>query len=122
MNSIHYKGNQRLVNEDVIALFCSREIPLSIYYPLLEFFEILFNEPVTVASGWHSTIEKKALELRKPLSASNVIYYLAKGIDQFEIPEKLQADFDRRKLLIVPPKSSPCDFSIRFLRQRRMRL
>lgn len=101
MDDIYYKGNQDLIDEQVIALFCSRSIPLSIYYPLLDFLKILFDQTITLAGGWHSTIEKKAIVLRQPLSSSNIIYYLAKGIHHFQVPDNLQADLNTGKLLIV---------------------
>lgn len=99
--SLIFKGNKELLNENVICLFCSIFIPLSIYYPTFDFLKCLLNQSVTIAGGWHSPLEKKALKSRESISQSNIIYYLAKGIDHFTVPVKLSIDFDKGKVLII---------------------
>ena len=99
--SIIFNGNKDLLKDNVIGLFCSRSIPLSIYYPAFDFLKYLMNQPMTVASGWQSPLEKKTLKSRGPNSQSNIIYYLAKGIDQFTLPRGLLGDFKSGKVLII---------------------
>lgn len=99
--SLIFKGNKELLNENVICLFCSRSIPLSLYYPTFAFLKCLLNQSVTIAGGWHSPLEKKALKSRESTSQSNIIYYLAKGINHFTVPVKLSIDFDKGKVLII---------------------
>ena len=96
-----FKGNKELLDTDVICLFCSRATPLSLYYPAFDFLKCVMNLPVTLAGGWHSPLEKKALKSRKLNSQSNIIFYLAKGIDNFAVPKELLIDFKDGKVLIV---------------------
>lgn len=102
MNMEYYwRGNQDLLQEEVTCLYCSRSLPQSISYPIMEFLQSMLKETVTLASGWHSPVEKKALQLRAPLSSSNIIFYLAKGINHFQLPATLNEDFKMGKVLIV---------------------
>lgn len=59
------------------------------------------NEKVTLAGGWHSPLEKKAIQERVPKAKSHIIFYLAKGINNFTLPSTLREDFQRGKILIV---------------------
>jgi len=99
--SLIFKGNKELLNENVICLFCSRSIPLSLYYPTFDLLKCLLDQSVTIAGGWHSPLEKKVLRSREPNSKSNIILYLAKGIDHFPIPKELSNDFENGKVLII---------------------
>ena len=96
-----YKGNQNLIKKDVICLFCSRSVTLSIYYPAFDFLKYIMSQPITIASGWHSPLEKKALKSRESNSQSNIIFYIAKGIDHFKIDNKLSSDYEAGKILII---------------------
>lgn len=100
---MYFAGNKDLLSQRPLAVYCSREIPLSVYDPALELVERLVTEPLTLAGGWHSRLEKEALKLREPGSASNIIYFLAKGIQNFKLPHFLRSDLDRGKVLIISP-------------------
>ena len=94
-------GNEQLLQENPIAIYCSREIPLSVYPPALELVQSLMSQPLTLAGGWQSSVEKEALRTREPASESNIIYFLAKGIQNFKISKSLRLDLDRGKVLIA---------------------
>ena len=96
-------GNEDLLKTNPVAIYCSREIPLSIYQPALELVQALMTRPLTLAGGWQSTIEKQALRAREPGRSSNIIYFLAKGTQNFKLPAQLRADLDEGKILLVSP-------------------
>lgn len=96
-------GNEQLLHDNPIAIYCSREIPLSIYRPALELVQALMVRPVTLAGGWHSTVEMAALKARTPGAPSNIIFFLAKGIHDFKIPSQLRSDLDTGNVLLVSP-------------------
>lgn len=58
-------------------------------------------QPLTLAGGWHSKIEREALNLRRTGAPSSLIYFLAKGIQTFKLPKRLRGDLDRGKVLIM---------------------
>ncbi|MCH7731770.1 MAG: hypothetical protein IIB44_04530 [Candidatus Marinimicrobia bacterium] len=94
-------GNEQLLEQKPLALYCSRQIPLSVYQPALELVQNLMAQQITLAGGWQSSLEKEALKLRKPGSSSNIIYFLAKGIQSFKVHQSLRSDLDKGKVLIV---------------------
>jgi len=76
-------------------------MPISIIAPAIQFLQSVMQHPITFISGWHSSIERKALRMRTLEMPSNIIYFLAQGIDHFKIPAYLQADYENQKLLVV---------------------
>ena len=98
---IYQKGNIGLIQPGVICLFSSREIPLSLYNPVLDFLNLIMQQQLTLAGGWHSRIEKRALQQRGVKAKSNIIFCLAKGIDYFRLTENLESDFKNGKILIL---------------------
>lgn len=97
----YYIGNRSLLGRHPVCLFCSRKMPISIIAPAIEFLQSVMHHPITFISGWHSSIERKALRMRTLEMPSNIIYFLAQGIDHFKIPAYLQADYENQKLLVV---------------------
>ncbi len=98
---LYTHGNKNLLNNDCIGLFCSRSIPLSIYYPAFDLLKLLMNQPVTIGSGWHSPLEKRALKSRDAEAKSSLIFFLAKGINHFKVDETIKDDIENGKILIV---------------------
>ncbi|MCH8010361.1 MAG: hypothetical protein IIA61_00170 [Candidatus Marinimicrobia bacterium] len=94
-------GNEQLLEQKPLAIYCSRQIPLSVYQQALELVQNLMAQQITLAGGWQSSLEKEALNLRKPGSSSNIIYFLAKGIQNFKLSKSMRVDLDRGKLLVV---------------------
>lgn len=94
-------GNEDLLNRNPIAIYCSRNTNPSLHEPTLELLQQLMSQPVTLAGGWQSPLEKEALALRKAGSDSNLIYFLAKGIQNFKLPPFLRSDVDKGKVLFV---------------------
>lgn len=99
----HCNGNKDLLNRQAIAVFCSREIPLSIYHTANETFSELLKLPVTMAGGWQSALEKRVLKNYGSESKADIIYFLAKGINKFSVPKYLSPLIDSGRLLVVSP-------------------
>ena len=57
----YFIGNQSLLTCSPIAVYCSREIPLSIYHTVNETFTEILRLPIVIGGGWQSTMEKRAL-------------------------------------------------------------
>ena len=96
-------GNKNLLNHKPIAVFCSREIPLSIYHTANETFAELLKLPVALAGGWQSALEKRVLKNYSEDSQANIIYFLAKGINRFNTPKYLTSLMNSGRLLVVSP-------------------
>ncbi|MBC8526934.1 MAG: hypothetical protein H8D22_08800 [Candidatus Cloacimonetes bacterium] len=71
MESLYFKGNKELFSYDALSIFCSRALPLSIYFQVFELLSMLVNESFTLSGEWQSPLEKKALKYRKRSSGSN---------------------------------------------------
>ncbi len=97
----YHIGNPSLINKNPIALFCSREIDLAVYYDALDFINEIMGLPIAVAGGWQSTLEKQALKSRTTKMPSGIVYFLAKGINCFTVPKYLKYDFDKNNLLVL---------------------
>lgn len=96
-------GNISLLEQSPMAVFCSREIPLSIYHTANEVFTEILKLPVAIAGGWQSAMEKRVLKNYKREGQANIIYFLAKGIEQFKLPAYLTLLMESEKLLIISP-------------------
>ena len=99
----YFIGNQSLLTCSPIAVYCSREIPLSIYHTVNETFTEILRLPIVIGGGWQSTMEKRALRNYSKESQANIIYFLAKGIGNFKIPVYLSSIMASGRLLIVSP-------------------
>ncbi|MBC8416456.1 MAG: hypothetical protein ISS80_06580 [Candidatus Cloacimonetes bacterium] len=100
-DNLYYSGNIMLLKNPSIAFFCSRNIPMTLYLPALELTTIIMSTNITISGSWHSTVEQSVLKNRKPESQSNLIIYLAKGIEHYKLPETLNDDYENNKILIV---------------------
>lgn len=99
----YFIGNQSLLTSSPIVVYGSREIPLSIYHTVNETFTEILRLPIVVGGGWQSTMEKRALKNYSKESQAKIIYFLAKGIENFKIPLYLSSIMASGRLLIVSP-------------------
>ncbi len=99
----YFIGNKSLLNQFPIAVFCSREIPLSIYNTANETFGQMLTLPLVIGGGWQSTMEKRVLKNYTEESQARIIYFLAKGINHYKIPGHLSYLIGCGRLLIVSP-------------------
>ncbi|MEE9167717.1 MAG: hypothetical protein V3U24_09715 [Candidatus Neomarinimicrobiota bacterium] len=100
---MYHLGNTDLLDDNPIAIYGSRDIPISVHNSVLSLVNPLMESPVTLAGGWQSKLEKALLKARRPGSPSNIIYVLAKGIHSFRVSKSLRGDLDRGKVLIISP-------------------
>lgn len=95
-------GAAELLECDPIAIYCSRHIPLSI----LETAERVIGEiadECVLAGGWHSRLEKRLLRTAVQSPTSRIVYFLAKGIDRFRLPNMLRPLYAGGRLLVLSP-------------------
>jgi len=100
-DNLFYSGNIRLLDKPSLAIFCSRSIPMNLFLPALELLKLYMEKDATIVSGWHSNVEKKLLESRTPNSSSNIIIFLAKGIENYQLPDYLLDDYYNDKILVA---------------------
>ena len=100
-DNLFYSGNIHLLNNPSIAIFCSRTIPMTLYFPALELMKKVMDLNITITGSWHSNVEERLLKNREPKSQSNLIIFLAKGIENYEIPSSLIEDYKNDKILIA---------------------
>ena len=100
-DNFYYLGNLTLLQNNPLALFCSRRIPEIALQPILQFGDALLKLPLTFAGGWQSPVEKQLLKRRQPGSASKIIYFLAQGFRQFKTPAELSRDLESGNALVV---------------------
>lgn len=99
----YFIGDNALLKESPVAVFCSREIPLSIYHTANETFTEILGLPIVIGGGWQSTMENRVLKNYNSESQAKIICFLAKGINNFKIPLHLSHIMDSGRLLIVSP-------------------
>lgn len=98
---LYYSGNINLLDKSPLAVFCSRTIPMNLFLPALDLLKEIKEKEITLISGWHSNVEKRLLESRSPNSLSNIIIFLAKGIENYKLPNYLIKDFKNNRILIT---------------------
>ncbi|MDP3110515.1 MAG: hypothetical protein Q8M71_00240 [Thermodesulfovibrionales bacterium] len=98
-----FVGDKKLLNNNSVAVYCSKELPLSIYHTANETFSELLKLPLTVAGGWQSAMEKRVLKNYGKESQADIIYFLAKGINRFILPAYLSSLMQSKKLLVISP-------------------
>jgi len=98
---LFYSGNITLLKNYSIAVFCSRTIPMTLYFPALELMKKMMNSKITITGSWQSNVEKRLLINRQPGSKSKLIILLAKGIEPYKLPKTLQDDYDNNKILVA---------------------
>lgn len=102
----YYSGKIELLKKDTVAIFCSREIPLSLYHPANELFLKMLSLPIVLAGGWQSVMEKRILKnytAQNGSARAQIIYFLAKGIKGFSLPAYLEKPYNEGNLLVVSP-------------------
>ncbi len=68
----YFCGSKLLLKSSPVAIFCSREIPLSIYHIANETFTKMLKLPLTIAGGWQSAMEKRVLKNLTSESQANI--------------------------------------------------
>ncbi len=96
-------GDTTLLEQDPLAVYCSRDVRAEVVVPLERMVKSLAAQGVVLAGGWHSPLEKRLF--RRALSQENgrVVYCRAKGITQFTPPENYHTLMKSGRLLVYSP-------------------
>ena len=102
MDSYHSIGNEVLLNNHLIAVFCSAKCPGSIILKTYEYMKQLKDENTAVISGFHSPIEHECLNILMNRMIP-VILSPARSIENMRINKKYTGLLAKRRMLIVSP-------------------
>lgn len=94
-------GNLKLLENNPIAIYCSRHIPLSVLSDAEKLISLLAKEKHVLAGGWQSRMEKRLLKFAVNIPTSRIIYFLARGIKFFNLPRDLEKLFTENRLLVL---------------------
>jgi hypothetical protein len=118
LNKCYFQGNKKLIEDSPIIVYCSKEIPLSVYYTANTVFTELLKLPLTVAGGWQSPMEKRVLKNYKNEYPANIVCCLAKGMENFRLPRHLRPLMEDGKLLVISPFQNKARISRRSVMMR----
>ena len=116
--TVYSAGRADLLNQDPVAVYCSRQIPLSVLEVGERTIKALAEEPVVLAGGWHSRMEKRLLKAAVQSPESRIIYLLAKGIEHFRLPKMLHSIYAAERLLVLSPFRSEQRITRKRVKQR----
>ena len=103
---ITFMGNKTLISKKVLpltAFYCSRNMPIPVFYDALKLFENMIKEEVIFIGGWQSPIEKRFLKWfgENYKYSRGLIWVIGKDIRYFRLYNYLKNAFNAEKLLIV---------------------
>ena len=99
---IHVIGNLDILNQPLLALFCSSRCPGAIILKTYDAVCALRDSSVTVISGFHSPIEKECL--RALLRGTQpIVICPARSIERVRVPAEWRAPLAAGRLLILSP-------------------
>lgn len=95
-------GGGRIPDAPLLGLFCSQRCPGGIVLQACDLAAALCGAGVAVISGFHSTVEKKCLELLLRGSAP-VVVCPARGLEGMRVPAAWRKPLDEGRLTVVSP-------------------
>ena len=95
-------GNIRLLEESLIALFCSRRCPGDLILKTYDLARALREASVPVIGGFQTPMEKECLRLLLR-GSQPVVVCPARGIDNMRIPRDWRSALEDGRLLILSP-------------------
>ena len=96
------KGNVRLLEERLTALFCSQRCPGDLILKTYDLARAMRDAGVPVIGGFQTPMEKECLRLLIR-GSQPVIVCPARGIDNMRVPRDWRAALDENRLLILSP-------------------
>ncbi len=101
--AVFYEGNLDIIKDyPVIGVLASGKAPGPVVWESYQFFYALRDEPITLAGGWHSPLEKGILDALVEGNV-NVVFFMAKGLKASGFQQKFKAlDKTARALMISP--------------------
>lgn len=110
-DSGYFLGDLSLTEQNPVAIYSSREVPADMVLTAESFVKELARSGVVLAGGWHSPLERRLWRSALSGESSQVIYYLAKGIDTFRVPASYRERISSGRLLILSPFLNECRIS-----------
>ena len=97
-----HRGNLRLLDEPLTALFCSRRCPGDLILKTYDYARALREAGTAVIGGFQTPMERECLRLllrgRQPVAVCP-----ARGIERMRIPREWRPALDEGRLLILSP-------------------
>ena len=94
-------GNADLLEHHPIAIYASRNLPLSVLNDAEKLISLLAKEKYVLAGGWQSRMEKRLLKVSLRFPTSRIIYFLARGIKFYNLPRELEELIAENRLLVL---------------------
>ncbi len=99
---IKSKGNTRLLEEPLTALFCSQRCPGDLILKTYDLIRAMRDAGVPVIGGFQTPMEKECL--RMLLRGSQpVVVCPARGIDSMRVPRDWRTALEENRLLVLSP-------------------
>ena len=96
------KGNVRLLEERLTALFCSQRCPGDLILKTYDLARAMRDAGVPVIGGFQTPMEKECLRLLLR-GSQPVVVCPARGIDNMRVPRDWRAALEEDRLLILSP-------------------
>ena len=96
------KGNARLLEEPLTALFCSQRCPGDLILKTYDLARAMRDEGVPAIGGFQTPMEKECLRLLLR-GSQPIVVCPARGIDNMRVPRHWRAALDENRLLILSP-------------------
>lgn len=94
-------GNDKILNNKKLALFCSRKCPPDIIVKALDLAVKLRDQQITVISGFQSLLEKEILDILLK-GKQNIIWAHSRNIEKMKrIPIKIKSEIEKGRFLII---------------------
>ena len=99
---IKSKGSVRLLEESLIALFCSQRCPGDLILKTYDFARAMRDAGIPIIGGFQTPMEKECLLLLLR-GSQPVVVCPARGIDNMRVPRDWRPALDQDRLLILSP-------------------
>jgi predicted Rossmann fold nucleotide-binding protein DprA/Smf involved in DNA uptake len=99
---VHMLGNQDILQQKKLALFCSRKCPGNLILKAYDLARSLREDGVTVISGFHTPVEKECLRILLR-GTQPIIICPARSIDGMRLPSAWRQPLAQGRLLILSP-------------------
>lgn len=96
------KGNLRLLEEPLTALFCSNRCPGDLILKTYDLARAMRDAGIPVIGGFQTPMEQECLRLLLR-GEQPVVIYPARGIEKMRIPRDWRPALDQGRLLILSP-------------------
>ncbi len=100
-----HRGNLRLLDEPLTALFCSNRCPGDLILKTYDLARAMRDAGVSVIGGFQTPMERECLRLLLR-GEQPVVVCPARGIDNMRIPRDWRIALDKDRLLVLSPFTS----------------